>query len=49
VIDADLIVVMDKGRIIDTGNHYSLLSSSVLYKKLCDLQFDKLSDNNLKA
>ena len=41
VIDADLIVVMDKGRIVDTGNHHSLLTSSVLYKKLCELQFDK--------
>jgi ATP-binding cassette subfamily B protein len=48
VIDADLIVVMDKGRIVDTGDHNSLLSSSVLYKKLCDLQFDKLTDKNLK-
>ena len=45
VIDADLIVVMDKGRIVDTGNHHSLLTSSALYKKLCDLQFDK---NNTK-
>ena len=44
VIDADLIVVMDKGRIVDTGTHHSLLTSSALYKKLCDLQFDK---NNL--
>ena len=40
VIDADLIVLMDKGRVVDTGDHHSLLSSSVLYKKLCDLQFD---------
>ena len=40
VIDADLIVVMDKGRVVDTGDHQSLLSSSPLYKKLCDLQFD---------
>ncbi|MCP4326547.1 MAG: ATP-binding cassette domain-containing protein [Psychromonas sp.] len=43
VIDADLIVVMDKGRIVDTGDHHSLLSSSALYKKLCDLQFDKVA------
>ena len=41
VIDADLIVVMDKGRIVDSGDHHSLLTSSPLYKKLCDLQFDK--------
>lgn len=43
VIDADLIVVMDKGRIVDTGDHHSLLNSSVLYKKLCELQFDKVT------
>jgi ATP-binding cassette subfamily B protein len=40
VVHADLIVVMDKGRIIDTGDHKSLLNSSALYKKLCELQFD---------
>jgi len=45
VIDADLIVVMDKGRIVDMGDHHSLLTSSALYKKLCDLQFDKSNSN----
>ena len=45
VVNADLIVVMDKGRIVDTGNHHSLLTSSVLYKKLCDLQFDNNNSN----
>ena len=45
VIDADLIVVMDKGRIVDTGDHHSLLTSSTLYKRLCDLQFDKSNLN----
>ena len=45
VIDADLIVVMDKGRIVDIGDHHSLLTSSALYKKLCDLQFDKSNSN----
>ncbi|WP_299660920.1 ABC transporter transmembrane domain-containing protein [uncultured Psychromonas sp.] len=45
VIDADLIVVMDKGRIVDTGDHHSLLISSTLYKRLCDLQFDKSNFN----
>jgi len=43
VIDADLIVVMDKGRIVASGDHHSLLTSSELYKKLCDLQFDKVA------
>ncbi len=45
VIDADLIVVMDKGRIVGMGDHHSLLTSSTLYKKLCDLQFDKNNAN----
>ena len=34
VQDADLIVVMDDGRIIETGNHESLLESSEIYRDL---------------
>jgi len=41
VIHADLIVVMDQGKIVDTGTHKSLLKSSRLYQRLCELQFDK--------
>lgn len=41
VIHADLIVVMDQGRIVDQGDHKSLLKSSTLYQRLCELQFDK--------
>ena len=41
VIHADTIVVMDKGRIVDIGDHQSLLKSSLLYQRLCELQFDK--------
>lgn len=41
VIHADLIVVMDQGKIVDTGSHKSLLKSSTLYQRLCELQFDK--------
>ena len=41
VLHADLIVVMDKGEIVDTGTHNSLLQSSPLYNRLCELQFDK--------
>jgi ATP-binding cassette subfamily B protein len=44
VIHADLIVVMEQGKIIDTGNHNSLLSSSKLYQRLCELQFDKANE-----
>lgn len=44
VIHADLIVVMDQGRIVDTGDHKSLLKSSTLYQRLCELQFDKANE-----
>jgi ATP-binding cassette, subfamily B, multidrug efflux pump len=35
---ADLIVVMDKGRIVQTGTHESLLAEGGLYKEIHDLQ-----------
>ena len=38
--DADLILVMDKGRIIETGDHESLLSKGGFYAKLYNSQFD---------
>ena len=41
VIHADLIVLMDQGKIIGTGTHAELLASSGLYKRLCKLQFDQ--------
>ncbi len=44
VIHADVIVVMDQGKIIDTGDHKSLLQSSKLYQRLCELQFDKANE-----
>ena len=46
VIHADLIVVMDQGKIIDTGDHDSLLKSSKLYQRLCELQFEKANESN---
>ncbi len=46
VIHADLIVVMDQGKIVDTGTHTSLLQSSKLYQRLCELQFDKANESN---
>ncbi len=41
VVHADLIVVMDQGQIVATGDHQSLLAQSPLYQRLCKLQFDK--------
>ncbi|HEY0659205.1 MAG TPA: ATP-binding cassette domain-containing protein, partial [Pyrinomonadaceae bacterium] len=36
---ADLIVVMEKGKIIQTGTHYELLEKGGVYRKLYELQF----------
>lgn len=35
---ADEIIVMDKGEIVERGNHISLISKNGLYRKLVDLQ-----------
>lgn len=35
---ADKIMVMDKGRIVESGNHQELLSKNGVYRKLYDLQ-----------
>ena len=39
VREADLIVVMDNGRICETGTHDTLLAKKGLYARLCQLQF----------
>jgi len=36
---ADAIVVLDEGRVIDTGRHEELYERCDLYRRLCDLQF----------
>jgi ABC-type multidrug transport system fused ATPase/permease subunit len=39
IMDADQILLMDKGQIIATGTHESLIESSALYQQLAAQQF----------
>ncbi|MEZ5346830.1 MAG: ABC transporter ATP-binding protein, partial [Pyrinomonadaceae bacterium] len=39
VVKANLIVVMENGRIIESGTHNELLEKSGKYKRLYELQF----------
>jgi len=41
VMAADRIMVMDKGRIVDTGTHGELVANNGLYARLAALQFDE--------
>ncbi len=41
IIDADRIVVMDRGRIVAQGNHKRLLESCSLYQQLYQMQFGR--------
>lgn len=40
VYRSDLILVMDRGRIVERGDHRELLEKSGLYKKLYEMQFE---------
>ena len=40
---ADKIAVLEQGKVIDIGNHQSLLQQCELYQRLVELQFKKLS------
>ena len=44
ILSADQIVVMEKGRIKEIGNHAELLENSGYYRRLYDLQFNRNPD-----
>ena len=39
IIDADMILLLDKGRLVATGTHETLLNESALYRELAYYQF----------
>ncbi|MBQ4876177.1 hypothetical protein [Pseudoalteromonas luteoviolacea] len=39
---ARVVVVIDKGQMVDMGTHQGLVESSVLYLSVCELQLDKV-------
>ncbi|MCK4904159.1 MAG: ABC transporter ATP-binding protein, partial [Candidatus Marinimicrobia bacterium] len=43
---ADKIIVLEKGKIAESGTHNELLDKSGLYKKLYEYQFNKEEKNN---
>jgi len=46
IVNADLIVVMDQGRIVETGTHAQLLAKeSGAYKNLYESQYASVSAN----
>jgi subfamily B ATP-binding cassette protein MsbA len=47
IMNADRIIVLDKGAIVEEGSHQSLLEKGGHYKKLYDLQFAKASQKKV--
>jgi len=48
IMHADKILVLESGRIVESGSHKELLNSSGLYSRLCSLQFG-YSESNATA
>lgn len=46
--NADKIVVLDKGKIVEVGDHQELLSQKGYYRRLYDLQFSEMNDRSKK-
>ncbi len=47
VIDADRIVIINNGEVVDVGKHSSLIKNSRIYRHLHDLQFKTKNEKNL--
>ena len=41
IINADKILVMNDGKIVESGSHNELLKNNGYYKKLYDIQYDE--------
>jgi subfamily B ATP-binding cassette protein MsbA len=44
VMNADQIIVLDQGRIVERGTHAELATAGGLYAKLCEVQFKRAQD-----
>ncbi|MCW4026774.1 MAG: ATP-binding cassette domain-containing protein, partial [Candidatus Bathyarchaeota archaeon] len=44
VVNADKIIVLDKGRIVERGNHNDLVSKGGLYRRLYQMQFTDIEE-----
>jgi len=49
VIDADLIYVIDHGRIVEQGNHSKLIAQNGIYNRLHSLQFAEYNSKDVAA
>jgi subfamily B ATP-binding cassette protein MsbA len=49
IIGADIIYVLDAGKIVETGNHHSLLAKNGVYTRLYSSLLQGLETNQLKA
>ncbi len=47
VIDADRIVIINNGEVVDVGKHSTLIKNSKIYRHLYDLQFKTKNEKNL--
>ena len=49
IMDADKIILIDKGVILDIGSHSELIKKSKIYKQLYELQFKKKNEKYSQA